>query len=77
MPKNHRAFPCTLNFGVDLATKQRLVAVGYLQKMGGEYAAPARNFIDRAFGDWYRGLSEHDRKVYDEILKNVEIEVTK
>ena len=77
MPKNGRDFPCTLNFGVDLATKQKLVAMGYATGGGGEIASPARNMLKRGFDLWYDALSERERKEYREILKNVLITVTK
>lgn len=77
MPKTHKEFPSTLNFGVDLRTKQVLTAIGYMTGQGGEYASPARNFIAKQISVFMDGLSEKERKEFNEILKNVEIQVTK
>jgi len=77
MPKNSRDFPSTLNFGVDLQTKQELVAYGYFMGQGGEYASGARNFIQGHYRQWYGGLTDKQRKEFDEILANVKIRITK
>lgn len=77
MPKTSKDFTATLNFGVDLDTKQHLTAIGYFTQAKGEYASPARNFLKRSIKDWYRNLSERDRKDFDEILANVRIQVVK
>jgi hypothetical protein len=77
MPKTSKAFPTTLNFGVDLETKQRLAAVGYFTGQGGEISSPARNFINETFRRWYAALTDKERERFEEILTNVKIEITK
>lgn len=77
MPKTSKDFDVTLNFGVDLATKQNLVAMGYFLQSKGEYASVARNLLKRSFAKWRDDLSEKDRKDFDEILSNVKIQITK
>ena len=77
MPKTHKAFPSTLNFGVDLRTKQVLTAIGYMTGQGGEYASPARNFLAKQIKAFVEGLGPKERKEFDEILSNVELEVIK
>jgi len=77
MPKNGRDFPCTINLGVDLETKQGVIAMGYLSGQGGEYASVVRNLVKRGLRRWVESLGEKERKEYDEILANVRIQVTK
>lgn len=77
MPKLSKDFPCTLNFGVELALKQNLIAAGYLMRHGGEYASISRNLLWEACNAWLRALPADKRKEFDAILENVKIQITK
>lgn len=75
MPKTAKEFPCTINLSTTLEIKQSLVAMGYLQGDGGKYASAARNCMTRGFRAWLAGLSDRERKEFDEILERVKIMV--
>lgn len=51
----------------------QLIAIGYFRGIGGEYATPARNMIDKEIAEFLQGLSATERARFDEILANVKI----
>lgn len=77
MPKTSKDFDKALSLDVSTEMWLQLVAIGYLTGNGGEYAAPARNFLAREIDKFIRELDEHERKKYQEILANVRIQKTR
>jgi hypothetical protein len=71
MPKLHRDFPDQLSVGVTLEMRQKLVAIGYAQGSGGEYAGAVRNLLADALDRYVSGLDARRRADFDSILLNV------
>jgi len=51
----------------------QLIAIGYYRGIGGEYATPARNMLDKGIAEFFQGLSSVERSRFDEILASVKI----
>lgn len=73
MPKRGRDFPDQLSFGVTTETRLILIALGYLMGVGGEYAPPARNFLEKAIQERLGAMGEKERANFDQILENVRV----
>ena len=74
MPKTDLVYAEQINFLTVRGTQARLRAIAYFRGEGGKFASPARDFIDRGIREFIESLSDKDRKRFDEILQNVEIE---
>lgn len=55
----------------------KLIAIGYLMGLGGEYAGPARNFLKDAIDDYVDSLEGRKKRDFEEILENVMIKESK
>lgn len=73
MPKKTMDFPEQINLLAMKGTQAKLRAIAYYRGYGGQYAAPAREFINRGIAEFIKGLEPKERKVFDEILSNVEV----
>lgn len=73
MPKKRKDFPGQLSLNVADDLRVKLIALGYLQGSGGEYAAPARNILTEGVERVIRNMDEHQRARFDEILTNVRL----
>lgn len=71
MPKLKKDFPEQINILTVAGTTENLVAIAYYRGNGGQYAAPARDFIDRGIRDFIESLSEKEKIRFNEILRNV------
>jgi len=56
-----------------IGTRLDLIAIAYHRGQKGKYAAPARDFIAKGIADYKRGLSDKDRKEFEEILASVKL----
>lgn len=74
MPKRGHSFTCQLSFGVFPDLRQKLIALGYLTGVAGQYAVPARNLLEQAVAARIAGMTPEERARYDEILGNVKIQ---
>lgn len=77
MPKRGKDFPNQLSFGVKVETRQLLIALGYLMGVGGEYAPPARNLLEKAIQERLAAMGEKERANFEQILENVKIREAK
>lgn len=75
MTKTGKDFETTLNFGTTLEMKQQMTAMGYFLTGKKEYSSAARNMIQRGFRAWLAGLSDKEKREFDEILERVKIMV--
>lgn len=73
MPKKTIDFADQVNFLAPAGTLDRLIAVAYMRGEGRKFASSARDFIERGLLEYVAGLSDKDRKRYNEILQNVKI----
>lgn len=73
MPKRTIDFVDQVNFLAPAGTLDRLIAVAYYRGEGRKFASSARDFMERGLREFVAGLSDKERKRYEEILQNVRI----
>lgn len=73
MPKMIKDFPEQINLLCSEGTRTKLIAIAYFRGEGGQYAAPARDFIFQGITNFIENLSDKDRRVFNEILENTKI----
>lgn len=73
MPKKTIDFPEQINILAPAGITEKLIAIAYYRGQAGAYAGPARDFLARGIDQFIEGLSDKDRKRFNEILANVRI----
>lgn len=73
MPKTKLVFVDQINFLTVAGTQTKLRAISYYLGGRGVFADAARNFIDSGVRNFIEGLSDKERKRFDEILANLTI----
>lgn len=73
MPKTVKKFTDQLNFLTRNGTINKLVAIGFFMGAKGRYSIPAKRFIEEGIANFESNLSPKDKKIYEEILGNVNI----
>lgn len=71
MPKTKLVFVDQINFLTVAGTQTKLRAISYYRGGRGVFADAARDFIDAGIRNFIEGLSDKERKRFDEILDNL------
>lgn len=72
MPKKKTDFPEHINLLLLEGTTELLVAISFFRGEAGSYAGPARDYIFQGVQRFKSGLSDADRKRFEQILANVQ-----
>lgn len=75
MPKRTTDFPEQINILTEAGVTEMLIAISYFRGEAGRYAGPARDFIRRGIDEFTGGLSDRDRRRFNEILENVRLTI--
>lgn len=74
--KQYANYPDRLEAFCPEGTRAKVVAIAYHMGARGEYSTPVRNFIARGIRDYIAGLRGNDLKDFEEILGNVQIQMS-
>lgn len=73
MPKKIKKYTDQLNFLAEPGTIKKLVAMSYFLGTRGKYGAIAKRLVVDGIRTFESGLSPSNKKIYDEILSNLNI----
>lgn len=73
MPKEIKKYTDQLNFLTETGTLNKLVAMSYFSGTRGKYGVVARNLVNAGIANFENTLDDKNKRIYEEILKNLSI----